>query len=86
MRVEFTTEGGIAYFPGLSRPVVIDTDNLSEPDAAELQRLLDDADFFERPAPSRTIGAVWRKSTTRAPAISAIVDVVRAAMRQESRK
>jgi LysR family hydrogen peroxide-inducible transcriptional activator len=41
---------------------------------------------FTRPAPSRTIGAVWRKSTTRAPAISAIVDVVRAAMRQESRK
>jgi LysR family hydrogen peroxide-inducible transcriptional activator len=41
---------------------------------------------FARPAPSRTIGAVWRKSTTRAPAISAIVEVVRAAMRQESRK
>jgi LysR family hydrogen peroxide-inducible transcriptional activator len=41
---------------------------------------------FTRPAPSRTIGAVWRKSTTRAPAISAIVEVVRAAMRQESRK
>lgn len=41
---------------------------------------------FSRPAPSRTIGAVWRKSTTRAPAIEAIVDVVRGAMRQESKK
>ena len=41
---------------------------------------------FGRPAPSRTIGAVWRKSTTRAPAIEAIVDVVRGAMRQESKK
>jgi hypothetical protein len=55
MRVEFTTEGGIAYFPGLSRPVVIDTDNLPEADAAELQRLLDAANFFEQPAPSRTL-------------------------------
>jgi len=41
---------------------------------------------FARPAPSRTIGAVWRKSTTRAPAIEAIVAAVRGAMRQESKK
>ena len=41
---------------------------------------------FTRPAPSRTIGAVWRKSTTRAPAVEAIVAAVRSAMRQESRK
>ncbi|HXW10081.1 MAG TPA: LysR substrate-binding domain-containing protein [Steroidobacteraceae bacterium] len=41
---------------------------------------------FSRPAPSRTIGAVWRKSTTRAPAIEAIVAAVRGAMRQESKK
>ncbi|HEX5648487.1 MAG TPA: LysR substrate-binding domain-containing protein [Steroidobacteraceae bacterium] len=41
---------------------------------------------FSRPAPSRTIGAVWRKSTTRAPAIEAIVAAVRGAMRQEARK
>jgi len=41
---------------------------------------------FARPAPSRTIGAVWRKSTTRAPAIDAIVEAVRSAMRQESKK
>jgi LysR family hydrogen peroxide-inducible transcriptional activator len=41
---------------------------------------------FARPAPSRTIGAVWRKSTTRTPAIEAIVEAVRGAMRQESKK
>ena len=41
---------------------------------------------FARPAPSRTIGAVWRKSTTRTPAIEAIVEAVRSAMRQESKK
>jgi LysR family hydrogen peroxide-inducible transcriptional activator len=31
---------------------------------------------FARPAPSRTVGAVWRKSSTRAPAIAAVCDVV----------
>ena len=41
---------------------------------------------FARPAPSRTIGAVWRKSSTRTPAIEAIVETVRTAMRQESKK
>jgi LysR family hydrogen peroxide-inducible transcriptional activator len=41
---------------------------------------------FTRPAPSRTLGAVWRKSTTRGPAIEAIVAAVRGAMRQESKR
>jgi LysR family transcriptional regulator, hydrogen peroxide-inducible genes activator len=31
---------------------------------------------FSKPAPSRTVGAVWRKSSTRAPAIAAVCDVV----------
>ena len=31
---------------------------------------------FAKPAPSRTVGAVWRKSTTRRAAISAVCDVV----------
>jgi LysR family hydrogen peroxide-inducible transcriptional activator len=41
---------------------------------------------FARPAPSRTIGAVWRKSTTRGKAIEAVVATVRDAMRQEASK
>jgi LysR family hydrogen peroxide-inducible transcriptional activator len=41
---------------------------------------------FTRPAPSRTLGAVWRKSTTRGPAIEGIVAAVRGAMRQESKR
>jgi hypothetical protein len=49
MRVEFATEGGIAYFPGLSRPAVIDSDSLPEADAADLKRLVEAADFFEQP-------------------------------------
>jgi LysR family hydrogen peroxide-inducible transcriptional activator len=31
---------------------------------------------FAKPAPHRTVGAVWRKSSTRIPAISAVCDVV----------
>jgi hypothetical protein len=49
MRVIFQTEGGIAYFPGLSRPVVIDSEALTEEEASELKRLLEAARFFERP-------------------------------------
>ena len=38
---------------------------------------------FARPAPSRSIGAVWRKSTTRARAIESVAETIRAAMKQE---
>jgi LysR family transcriptional regulator, hydrogen peroxide-inducible genes activator len=31
---------------------------------------------FAKPAPSRTVGAVWRKTTTRGAAISAVCDVI----------
>src|ERR671931_51075 len=49
MRIEFQTEGGIAHFPGLSRPVAIDSDALAEEEARELARLVEAARFFERP-------------------------------------
>jgi hypothetical protein len=57
MRIEFQTEGGIAYFPGLSEPVVIEGDALSAEDTSELQRLLEAARFFDRPT---TTGAPRR--------------------------
>jgi LysR family hydrogen peroxide-inducible transcriptional activator len=41
---------------------------------------------FARPAPSRTIGAVWRKSTTRAAAVAAIGGSIRAAMKEEMKR
>ncbi len=41
---------------------------------------------FARPAPSRTIGAVWRKSTTRAAAVAAISGSMRAAMKEEMKR
>jgi LysR family hydrogen peroxide-inducible transcriptional activator len=31
---------------------------------------------FAKPAPSRTVGAVWRKSSTRTPVITAVCDVI----------
>jgi len=37
-----------------------------------------------KPVPSRTIGAIWRKSTTRGPAIEAVVETIRSTMRQEA--
>jgi hypothetical protein len=40
----------VAHFPGLSRPVLIDSTALSSDDAEELQRLVTAARFFEQPA------------------------------------
>lgn len=55
MHIVFTTEGGLAFFPGLSRPAVIDSHDLSAAEAAELERLLDSARFFELPEDSRAL-------------------------------
>jgi LysR family hydrogen peroxide-inducible transcriptional activator len=41
---------------------------------------------FVKPVPARTIGAVWRKSTTRGPAIEAVAQAIRAAMQEESKR
>jgi LysR family hydrogen peroxide-inducible transcriptional activator len=41
---------------------------------------------FAKPAPARTIGAVWRKSTTRGAAIEAVLATIRTVMREESKK
>jgi LysR family transcriptional regulator, hydrogen peroxide-inducible genes activator len=41
---------------------------------------------FAKPAPARTIGALWRKSTTRGKAIEAIAGVIRTVMKEESGK
>ena len=65
MRVQFQIDGGIAYFPGLSQPVIIDTAQLSEGDSAELRQLLDAAQFFDLPAAaSRRRGAADNRQYT----------------------
>jgi hypothetical protein len=50
MRIQFITEGGIAHFPGLSKPVIVDSDQLPAGEAAELTRLVEAARFFDLPA------------------------------------
>ncbi len=55
MRVELQTDGGIAYFPGLNKPVVVDSGDLPKEQAAQLQQLLDSTRFFELPAASRSL-------------------------------
>jgi hypothetical protein len=47
MHIEFKTEGGPAYFPGLARPTVIE---LSDAESQEFEKLVEAAGFFERPA------------------------------------
>ena len=37
---------------------------------------------FAKPVPSRTVGAVWRKSSSRGAAIGAVCDVIRAAVEE----
>jgi LysR family hydrogen peroxide-inducible transcriptional activator len=41
---------------------------------------------FARPAPGRTIGVVWRRSTTRGRAIEGVVAAIRDAMQEESKR
>ncbi len=54
MRVQFKMEGGIAYFPGLSKPITIDSDELPRQESDELKRLVNATHFFDLPA---TIGS-----------------------------
>lgn len=57
MRIIFTREGGLAYFPGLNKPVTIEVDQLDSREGEELKRLVQAARFFDLPA---TIGAPAR--------------------------
>ena len=46
MRVIFTTEGGVAFFPSLCQPMTIDAAALTDEERTELDRLIDEAGFF----------------------------------------
>lgn len=52
MRITFQRQGGgvVGYVPGLSQPVVIDTDQLAAAQRTELERLVQTASFFALPA------------------------------------
>src|SRR5262245_55358792 len=49
MRIELRIEGGLAHFPGLAKPLVLRTEDLSSADRAEIERLAAAARLFERP-------------------------------------
>ena len=55
MRVELQTEGGVAYFPGLAKPVVVDSSDLPQAQATQLQQLIASTHFFDLPAASRSL-------------------------------
>ena len=65
MRVQFATEGGVAYTPGMSRPVTIGSEDLAAQEVGELERLLEDARFFELPARANEAAARSRLSSIR---------------------
>ena len=50
MRIEIRTQGGIAAFPGLSTPRVLETDAAPAEVADELAQLVEAADFFKLPS------------------------------------
>jgi hypothetical protein len=52
VRVQYQVDGGLAYLPGLRKPITIDPASLPEDDRRELDRLIDAARFFEQPARS----------------------------------
>ena len=49
MRVVFRVSGGIAALPGLAAPRVIDVDRLEPDERARVERLVQDAHFFDLP-------------------------------------
>ena len=49
MRIQFKMEGGIAYFPGLIKPITIDSDELPKQESDELKRLVNATRFFDLP-------------------------------------
>jgi hypothetical protein len=49
MRIQYRMEGGLAYFPGLSKSFTVDSAALPDDAAKRLQQLVDNTNFFERP-------------------------------------
>lgn len=50
MHMQVRIEGGIAYIPGLAKPIDLDTNTLPAQDAEEMRRLVVAARFFELPS------------------------------------
>ncbi|MEO8630547.1 MAG: protealysin inhibitor emfourin [Betaproteobacteria bacterium] len=68
MRITFSMSGGIAHFPGLSRPISIDLDASSAHAIGNLRELLREVDFFSLPAHCGGAQQVAGKTGAAAPA------------------
>lgn len=54
MRVQLKITGGVSYFPGLSQPVMIDSDALPGEQAKKLNHLVEQVHFFDLPSAVNT--------------------------------
>lgn len=65
MKVSFKSEGGFGFFPGLNKPVEIDSSELPADEANHLEKLVDKAQFFAQPeaSPPPTKGADFKTYT-----------------------
>jgi hypothetical protein len=66
MQIEIEMDTGLAYMPGLAKPVTIEVDQLPEQEAQQLRGLVAAARFFDQPAqlaPATTRGADLRSFT-----------------------
>jgi hypothetical protein len=53
MRISFCETGGVAFFPGLSKPRTLEVDSLPGPDQQELRQLVEASRFFALPESRR---------------------------------
>ena len=65
MTIEFSTSGGVAYFPGLAAPFKVDTADLPADRRSTVERLVEEANFFDQPAdaPQPSRGADYQTYT-----------------------
>jgi len=49
MQIQLKVSGGFAYFPGLSQPIIVDTNTLPQQQADELKQLVNKVHFFDLP-------------------------------------
>jgi hypothetical protein len=50
MQIEYLVEGGLAYFPGLAKPTVFDSESLPAEANEELTQLIAASGFFDLPS------------------------------------
>lgn len=55
MKITFKTNGGFAYLPALSKPLIIDTTQIDPQVANQLESFVRESDFFNQPAQINTV-------------------------------